>query len=137
VTDPSVAFEQLNIADDRWETAIRASAAAPPDPGFAGRLRAIASAAEQEAAAFRLADAAGLAWPVLPEAADLTLSYELRRGGTRRGPDDLWDRFDAAVSDLALALQGVALSAISRAFTMLADVTHTLADEIDQLDSHS
>jgi hypothetical protein len=77
------------------------------------------------------------AWPPLPDARDLTLSYEVRRRGTRRGPDELWHRFDNAVADLADALQGVALSAIARAFTMLADVTHTLADEIDQLNSHS
>lgn len=54
MSDSTLAFEQLRLADGRWESALRASALAPPDPGFAGRIRAIAAAAEQEAAAFRL-----------------------------------------------------------------------------------
>jgi hypothetical protein len=131
VSDSALAFEQLRLADGRWESALRSSALAPPDPGFAGRIRAIASAAEQEAAAFRTADAAELAWPPLPAAREMNLSYELRRGGTRHGSLELWERFDAAVGELGAALEGVALSAIARAFTNLADVAHTLADEIE------
>jgi hypothetical protein len=106
---------------------------APPDPGFAARIRAIASGAEQEAAAFRTADAAGLAWPPLPVAREMNLSYELRRGGTRPGPIELWERFDAAVVELGVALEGVALSAIARGFTNLVDSAHTLADEIEPI----
>ena len=133
MSDSALAFEQLRFADGRWEAALRASALAPPDPGFAARIRAIASAAEQEAAAFRTADGAGLAWPPLPAAREMNLSYELRRGGTRPGPVEVWDRFDAAVGELGAALEGVALSAIARAFTNLADIAHILADEIDRI----
>lgn len=135
MSDSALAFEQLRLADGRWESALRASALAPPDPGFAGRIRAIASAAEQEAAAFRTADAAGLAWPPLPDAREMNLSYELRRGGTRPGSVELWQRFEAAVGELGAALEGVALSAIARAFTNLGSVAHTLADEIERLDT--
>jgi hypothetical protein len=137
VSDSELAFEQLRLADGRWESALRASSLAPPDPGFAGRIRAIASAAEQEAAAFRTADAAGLAWPPLPAAREMNLSYELRRGGTRPGPVEPWERFDAAVGELGVALEGVALSAIARAFTNLADIAHTLADEIQPIDTQT
>jgi hypothetical protein len=133
VSDSALAFEQLRLADGRWESALRASASAPPDPGFAGRIRAIAAAAEQEAAAFRTADGARLAWPPLPAAREMNLSYELRRGGTRLGPVELWERFDGAVGELGAALEGVALSAIARAFIHLADSAHTLADKIEAI----
>lgn len=133
MSDSALAFEQLRLADGRWESALRASALAPPDPGFAERIRAIASAAEQEAAAFRTADGAGLAWPPLPAAREMNLSYELRRGATRPGPAELWECFDAAVAELGAALEGVALSAIARAFTILTDIAHTLADEIEPI----
>ena len=54
--DARLAIEQLRIADGHWEHALEASSFAPPDAGFAARLRAIADASEQEAAAFRFAD---------------------------------------------------------------------------------
>jgi hypothetical protein len=65
----------------------------------------------------------------------MNLTYELRRGGTRPGPVELWQRFDAAVSELGAALEGVALSAIARAFINLAEIAHALADEIDSIHS--
>jgi hypothetical protein len=60
------------------------------------------------------------------------LSYELRRGGNRPGPTELWDRFDAAVDALGVDLEGVALGAIARAFAQLSYVARELAHEIDQ-----
>jgi predicted RNA binding protein YcfA (HicA-like mRNA interferase family) len=65
----------------------------------------------------------------------MNLSYELRRNGRRPGPVELWERFDAAVGELGAALEGVALSAIARAFINLADIAHTLADEIESIHS--
>ena len=56
---------------------------------------------------------------------------------SRRGPPELWERFDAAVADLGEALEGVALSAISRAFGELSDVARALADEIERIDAHA
>jgi hypothetical protein len=129
------AFAALRIADDRWEAALLASADAPPDPGFAGRLLAIAEAAEQEAAAFRAADSAEMGWPPILKARDMILSYELRPGGTRRGDPMLWQEFDEAVTALGNALEGVAPSTITRAFTRLADAFHHLADDITRLDT--
>lgn len=66
----------------------------------------------------------------------MQLSHELRPGArSRRGPVDLWERFDAAVTDLGEALEGVALRAIARAFGELSDVARQLAAEIERLDA--
>ena len=66
----------------------------------------------------------------------MQLSHELRPGArSRPGPAELWERFDAAVSDLGEALEGVALSAIARAFGGLSDVARELAGEIERLDA--
>lgn len=136
--DPRVALDQVQLADERWSDALEASVEAPPDYGFAQRLRAIANAAEQEAAALRHADMLGLAHRPHPGARNMQLSHELRPGArSRPGPLELWDRFDTAVADLGEALEGVALSAISRAFGELSEVARDLAGEIERLDSRT
>jgi hypothetical protein len=136
--DPRMALEQVQLADERWGEALEASTEAPPDEGFARRVRAIANAAEQEAAALRHADQLGLAHRPHPGARNMQLSHELRPGArSRRGPAELWERFDAAVADLGEALEGVALSAIARAFGELSDVARELAGEIERLDARA
>ena len=135
-SDARVAIEQVRLADERWSDALEASVEAPPDLGFARRVRAIANAAEQEAAALRHADLLGLAHRPHPGARNMQLSHELRPGATsRRGPAELWERFDAAVAELGEALEGVALSAMARAFAELSDVARELAREIERIDS--
>ena len=134
--DPRVALEQVQLADQRWGDALEASLEAPPDAGFAPRIRAIANAAEQEAAALRHADMLGLAHRPHPGARHMQLSHELRPGAqSRRGPLALWDRFDAVVAELGEALEGVALSAIARAFGELSNIARDLAAEIERLDA--
>ena len=137
-SDARLAVEQVQLADQRWSDALETSVDAPPDHEFARRVRAIANAAEQEAAALRHADLLGLAHRPHPGARNMQLSHELRPGArSRRGPRELWERFDAAVADLGEALEGVALSAISRAFGELSDVARALADEIERIDAHA
>jgi hypothetical protein len=133
--DPRVAIEQVQLADQIWSEALEESDEAPPDLGFAERVRKIANAAEQEAAALRFADHFGLAYRPHPGARNMQLSHELRPGArSRRGGSELWERFDRAVADLGEALEGVALSAISRAFAELSEVARELADEIERID---
>ena len=133
--DPRAAIEQVQLADRVWTEALEESEEAPPDLGFTERVRRIANAAEQEAAALRFADHFGLAYRPHPGARNMQLSHELRPGaGSRRGPPELWERFDRAVGDLGEALEGVALSAISRAFAELSEVARELADEIERID---
>jgi hypothetical protein len=138
--DARVAIDQHGLADERWEAALQLSAEAPPDLGLAPRLRAIADAAEQEAAAFRHSDALGLGWRAQSNARGRDLSYELRAGASwraERGSLELWERFDTAVEQLWEALEGVALGAIARAFATLSDVTRELADEVERIDSRA
>jgi len=136
-SDSAVAIEQHGIADQRWKAAVALSAEAPPDLGLASRLRAIADAAEQQAAAFRHSDALGLGWRAQANARGRYLSYELRAGAAwrrDRGSAQRWERFDAAVEQLWTALEGVALAAIARAFAAVSEVTRELADEIEAID---
>ena len=68
----------------------------------------------------------------------MQLSHELRPGArSRPGPPDMWERFDATVAELGEALEGVALSAIARAFGDLSDVARALAAEIERLASRT
>jgi hypothetical protein len=55
---------------------------------------------------------------------------------SRCGPPELWERFDVAVATLGEALEGVALSAVARAFGELSEVARELADEIGRLYPH-
>ena len=132
MVDPRVAVDQVRLADRLWSAALEASEFAPPDPGFAARVRGVADASEQEAAALRLADTSGVGWNPVPDARRMRLSYELRPGGSRPGSPELWERFDAAVQRLGVAMEGVAVSAVARAFGELSDVARAIADELDR-----
>src|SRR6516164_9840827 len=87
-------------ASSAWADAMRAHKLAPPDAGFAARLRTLADAAEAEQVTWEHAHAAGLLWRPVPGAENAEPPYELRPGTGRRGPQELWDRFDAAVARL-------------------------------------
>ncbi len=93
-------------ASDGWAQAMRAHKLAPPDAGFAQRLRALSEAAADEQVAWEHAHAAGLLWRPVPGAENAAPPYELRPDTGRRGPADLWARFDAAVSGLNRAITG-------------------------------
>lgn len=136
MVDPRVAVDQVRLADQRWNAALEASEFAPPDPGFSARVRGVADASEQEAAALRLADRSGVGWNPVPNARRMRLSYELRPGGHRPGPVQLWERFDAAVERLGVAMEGVAVSAVARAFGELSDVARAIADELERGAAH-
>src|SRR5437660_1071814 len=132
-----VCMEHVRLADERWCDALDASSEAPPDRAFALRVRAIAKAAEQEAA-IRDADLTGLAFRPFPGARNMQLSHELRPGARSRcGPPELWERFDVAVATLGEALEGVALSAVARAFRELSEVARELAAKVERIDSRA
>ena len=130
--DARVAVDQVRLADQHWKAALAASEFAPPDPGFSARVRLVADASEQEAAALRLADSSGVGWSPVPDARRMRLSYELRPGGNRPGPAEMWERFDAAVERLGAAMEGVAVAAVARGFAELSDVARAIADELDR-----
>ena len=91
------AVSAFTSADAVWGNAMRAHQLAPPDLAFADRLRSLADAAARKAHAARIGNLAGLKWVPVPGALDAQVPYELRPGTGRRGPRELWQRFDGAV----------------------------------------
>ena len=103
--DPrSRASQRLRDAKAAWGQAMTAHKMAPPDDGFAGRLRSLASAAETEREACEEAEQAGLLWRPIPGAQGsrptvrasprdrspwaLRVLEPLRRGGREAQPRD-------------------------------------------------
>lgn len=117
-------------ASAEWAEAMRAHKLAPPDPGFAARLRGLAGAARQEQVAWEHAHSAGLLWRPIPGSEDAEPPYELRPDTGRRGPADLWSRFDAAVMSLNQAISGSSAAAVADAFGEMAEVAGLLADAV-------
>ncbi len=64
-------------------------------------------------------------WTPVPGSVGMTLSYELRLGGTRPGPKDAWDRFDRVVARLGVAMEGESASAVAGALSDLAGAIET------------
>jgi hypothetical protein len=128
------ATERLRVARTAWGQAMTAHKMAPPDPAFAARLRALASAAAAEREACEGAYQAGLLWRPIPGAQGAQPPYELRPGTGRRGPAELWERFDEAVQTLNYAISGTNVMGVARAFGELASAADALANAIDAED---
>jgi hypothetical protein len=117
-----------------WADAMRAHKLAPPDAGFAARLHALAEAATREQVAWEHAHAAGLQWRPVPGAERAQPPYELRPGTGRRGPQELWQRFDAAVAGLNQAITGSNAATVADAFSELAEVANELGRAVARED---
>ena len=120
-----------------WAQAMRTHKLAPPDAGFAGRLRGLAEAAAREQLAWEKAHAAGLHWRPVPGAENAEPPYELLPGTGRRGPEELWERFDAAVAQLNRAITGSSAAKVAGAFGGLADAASELAEAVAREDEDS
>ena len=126
------AAERLAEAAQTWAQAIVAHQMAPPDPGFAGRIRALGQAAREEEAACRELHEAGLSWAPIPDGERAEVPYELRPGTGRRGPQDLWLQFDGCVYQLNHAITRNSAAEVGAAFGALAEATEPLARAIDE-----
>jgi hypothetical protein len=122
-------------AGNDWAEAMRAHKLAPPDAGFAARLTALAEAAGREQVAWEHAHAAGLMWRPIPGAESAEPPYELRPGTGRRGPVELWARFDASVAALNRAITGSNAAEVSDAFGELAEAAAGLAEAVASEDA--
>jgi hypothetical protein len=122
-------------AGNNWAQAMRAHKLAPPDLGFAGRLRALSDAAASEQVAWEYAHAAGLLWRPVAGTDQAEPPYELRAGTGRRGPPELWARFDAAVGALNRAITGSDASVVADAFGELSEAAGQLADAVARDDA--
>ena len=117
----------------RWAGAVEAHKLAPPDLGFAARLRALAEGASEAARVCRTAEAAGFEWPPARKS-DSEPPYELRAGTGRRGPEALWRRFDQAVTRLRAMSAGSDMLEVSGAFEEIAVAARDLAEAVEQED---
>jgi hypothetical protein len=124
-------------ASNSWAEAMRAHKMAPPDAGFASRLRGLAEAAEREQVTWEHAHAAGLLWRPIAGAENAQPPYELRPGTGRRGPVELWERFDAAVAGLNRAIAGTSAADVADAFGAVAEAAAALADAVASGDERS
>ena len=109
-----------------WASAVQAHKQAPPDLGFSDRLAALADSASEAARVCRAADAAGFAWPPARKA-DSEPPYELRPGTGRRGPQELWQRFDQATTRLSTVAALTDMLEVARAYEELAAIAGELA----------
>src|SRR5947209_19817787 len=114
-------------AGNGWAEAMRAHKLAPPDLDFPARLQALADAAGREQVAWEHAHAAGLLWRPVPGAEHAEPPYELRPGTGRRGPPELWVRFDEAVAELNRAITQPDAAQVADAFGDVAEAAGPLA----------
>jgi len=125
-TAENAAQEAFRGAQQLWRGALEAHRLAPPDAGFSVRLTGLAAAARAEAQA----------WPP-HRASSSAPPYELQPGSGRRGPEDLWRRFDGAVSELNRAATGTDLVAVAVAYEEVAEAAGELAVAVEREDRAS
>ena len=127
------AINNMNAADHTFRSALRQHRLAPPDAGFSRRLKDFSDACESQQIACDYATQEGLGWEPLPPARRLP-PPELRADSGRRGPTELWERFDPAWEDLSKALEGISLPAVARAFGELATIARQLSTAVAEED---
>jgi excisionase family DNA binding protein len=125
------AVELLQRAIAGYEEAITASAYAPPSPGYVDRIRAISESCEHMAATMlNASEAAGVRWRSKTDMAEF-LPYELKRGGNRPGPAEMWEEFDAAFERLSITATGTDIVAVAHVFREVWAALRTVADELE------
>jgi hypothetical protein len=132
MSDPEQAFQDARAA---WRAALREHVLAPPDAGFSARLASLAAAAWQRAEACEAAYKDGFEWPAARGGAKPP--YELQPGSGRRGPEDLWARFDEAVAELDRVSEGRSVRAVGRAYAELGEIASQLAEAVEREDRAS
>jgi hypothetical protein len=126
---------EFAAVQSRWRQVVQAHRMAPPDAGFSARLADLAAVAQKQGEACRRAAAAGYSWP--PHTSTVKQPYELRPGTGRRGPKELWQRFDSAVEEVNRAAAGTDLIEVAGAHEALAEAAGALAVEVERDDRAS
>jgi hypothetical protein len=126
-------LDDFRGALEKWRDALESHRVAPPDRNFAARLAVLGDAAAAQASACREADAAGFDWTP-HRAADSRPPYELQPGTGRRGPAELWRRFDAAVASLSAVATGRDIVAVADTYDELAEAAEALAYAVQKED---
>jgi excisionase family DNA binding protein len=127
------AIKAMQEAEAVFETAVEASDNAPPDPGFARRVRAVAQASLQQAEALNEASLIpGFRWTPVSDPQPVIRSHELRPGGNRPGPPHKWRSYDMAVERLSIAAQGNVISLVADEFREIGTVLGEIAEELER-----
>jgi excisionase family DNA binding protein len=122
---------QMRIADESLQHALASMRLAPPDAGYARRLRRLCGAFEQLAIAYEHAAMDGFTNAPPAEPLRLPIPHEIAPDSGRPGPPTLWRAFDDAVDELDQALTGIGYGEISRAFARLSKTVLALADAVE------
>jgi hypothetical protein len=120
----NVAIDRMREADVRWASALRGLASYPD------RLRTFADAADEQSRALTLADLANVGWKARPGARQLRFPFEVDATGERPGSPTLWSKFDRAVRQLGVALEGDSIKPIAEAFAQLSALAAELANTL-------
>jgi excisionase family DNA binding protein len=127
------AIKAMQEAEAVFDTAVEASNNAPPDPGFARRVRAVAQASLQQAEALNEASLIpGFRWTPVSDPQPVIRSHELRPGGNRPGPPLKWRSYDMAVERLSIAAQGNVISLVADEFREIGTVLNEIAEELER-----
>ena len=125
------AWRTARSAQQAWAGAMRTHELAPPDAGFGDRLRNLADAASAMRDAHARALESGLAWRPIKGSEHARPPYELRPGTGRRGPDELWTRFDEAIAQLNEAGARDNLAAVVAGYAAVSETARALADALE------
>jgi hypothetical protein len=125
------AWGTVRSAQESWAGAMRTHQLAPPDAGFRDRLRNLSEAARAMRDAHAHALDAGLAWRPMKGSDHARPPYELRPGTGRRGPAELWTRFDEAVARLNEAGAGDSLAGVVAGYAAVSEAAGALADALE------
>src|ERR1700694_1719179 len=112
-------------ADARWQAAVHGF-----DP-YPDRLRRLAAAAGGERKALFFADLCSVKWKPQPGARGLQLAAELDPGN-RIGPEKLWAKFDKALDQLGVALEGDGFAELAAVFGSLSAAATQIAAALEQ-----
>lgn len=132
IDDPNHAVALVGIASDGFDGALARSARAVPSAGYLDRLRDLAEASQHMAdTLLNAANTAGVQW--VPRSGFMVNGppWELRAEGNRLGSDELWARFDSALTHVQIAVTGTDLSAVAHGFREMSKGLHEVADALE------
>jgi hypothetical protein len=125
----------LRVSQEIWDEAVAGHRLAPPDAGFSDRLDRLAVAAGNQAQLSRLAHYEGFKW--MPHTGMSEPPWELHPESGRRGPVELWRRFDEAVASFARAGRGSNLLEVANALGRIGGAAADLSEAIARADRAS
>lgn len=125
----------LRVAQEIWNEAVAGHRLAPPDAGFSDRLESLAVAARNQAQLCQLAHYEGFKWT--PHTGLSDPPWELHPESGRRGPVELWRRFDNGVASFARAGRGSDLLEVATALGRIAGAAGDLSEAIGRSDRAS